>query len=105
MAIALSISEYDFTCGAPLADPNIDLLRKVEIRRNITCAHPVELPFYSAGGNLQVQTATICCYCASDDGIVDQSLKSKYKTVLPICKQCKDSGKSAFVQRPYGHKK
>lgn len=105
MAIALSVSEYDFTCGAPLADPSIEVLKKVEIRRNISCSHPIEVSFYSAGGNLQVQTSTNCCFCACDEGVIDQSLKTKYRTVLPICNQCKTMGKSAFVQRPYGHKK
>lgn len=46
--IAIARSEYDFTCGGPIADPSVAMLKKVFVREKLTCAYPVETPYYSS---------------------------------------------------------
>ena len=31
----------------------------------------------------------LCSYCGVKDGVINQELKKCYKTVLPICEECK----------------
>ena len=100
MTLALSMSEYDFTCGSAILPPSNDMFKTVMCRTGITCETPIQLPYYSSG----LGKALLCCYCASDDGEVDQNLKGQYQTVLPICKECEQKGKQVIVQRPYGKK-
>ena len=74
----MSISEFDYTCGAPLADPT----KEVAIRRKITCAHPVEVFYY--GGTLQTDASSTCCRCGGWEGEDDTELKKNIKTLLPL---------------------
>jgi len=44
-------------------------------------------------------------FYAQINAVVDADLKQKYKTVLPICIDCKAENRTLFVQRPFGRKK
>lgn len=99
--IALNISEYDYSCGAELADPNQSVLKNVFFRPGLTCAVAVELSYYGSG----LGQPDICCFCASEGAEVSAELRKKYKTVLPICENCENRGLTAIVQRPYGNRK
>jgi hypothetical protein len=57
----------------------------------------VEVTYYGNGSG----QPDICTYCAQ----VNPELKKSYKTVLPICEPCENSGLSAIIHRPYGGKK
>jgi hypothetical protein len=97
MLIAINMLEFDYTCGAAIADPKKSLLKHVSIRSNLTCAVAVEVTYYGNGSG----QPDICTYCAQ----VNPELKKSYKTVLPICEPCENSGLSAIIHRPYGGKK
>ena len=44
----------------------------------------------------------LCTFCGVEKSETDQELKKKYKTVLPLCINCRNEGNIPFVQRPYG---
>ena len=101
MPLTLTISnEYEYTCGSVLLPPSNPHYKTIMCRTEITCETPIQLPFYRSG----LGKPELCCYCASEDGVVDQVLNKKFQTVLPICAFCKESGKHPIVQRPYGKK-
>lgn len=100
MTLAMAMSEFDFTCGAPLLPPDHTMSRKLVLRSFITCALPVEIPYYGA----QFGPIDICAFCGGDGADPKTEMKNKFKTVLPICIKCEDSGLKAIVARPYGKK-
>lgn len=71
--LAIAMSEFDYTCGGPIADPSVALLKTVFVRQNQTCSFPVETPFYGS----QFAKLDICTFCASNDGNIDMNLKKK----------------------------
>ena len=94
------MSEFDFTCSAPILPPD-HVLASVAITRDIlTCASPLEIPFYTA----RIGRNDLCGICGVEESFINEALKRKYKTVLPICEECESAGKTAIVQRPYGKK-
>lgn len=101
VSVVISLSEYDYTCGSALLPPSHPLAHKIMCRDNLSCATPVEIPFYGSG----IGRLDICCFCGTEGGEVDTELKRKYKTVLPICHTCRENGKLLIVQRPYGRGK
>ena len=101
MSITLAISDdYEYTCGSVLLPPSSPHYKTIMCRLGICCETPIQLPYYASG----LGKSDLCCYCASEDGEVEQELKRKYKTVLPLCVTCKKNGKLPVVQRPYGKK-
>jgi len=94
------MSEFDYTCAAANADPKKSLLKHVSIRSNLTWAVAVEVTYGSGLGQ-----PDICAYCAGSCAKVNPELRKSYKTVLPICEPCENSGLSAIVQRPFGGNK
>lgn len=78
--LAIAISEYDYTCGGPIAHPSVALLKSVFAREKLTCGYPVETQWW-------------CQHW--------YRIEKKYKTVLPICEASRGSGEVAIVQRPY----
>jgi hypothetical protein len=95
--VILATSEYEYTCGSPLLPPRNKLYRTIMCRANITCSFPVELQYYSSG----LGRNDICCLCSNDNAEVDQELRKKYKTVLPLCEICKSQGKKTVLARPF----
>ena len=103
MSLTLAISDdSEYTCGSVLLPPSNPHYKTIMCRLGICCETPVQLPYYASG----LGKSDLCCYCASEDGKVEQELKRtcKYKTVLPLCVTCKRNGKLPVVQRPYGKK-
>ena len=96
--LVLLVSEYEYSCGAPVTTPESTLHGKVVIRPQLTCAAPVEVSYYSSN----IGRKDICSFCASIDAEVDSILKKSFKTVLPICKDCKGQGRVPVTMRPYG---
>lgn len=97
MSVALATSEFEYTCGSPLLPPQNNLYKTVMCRANITCSFPVELQYYSSG----MGRNDICCLCATENATVDQELKKKFKSVLPLCDICQNQGGNSVVARPY----
>jgi hypothetical protein len=99
ISLATSMSQFDYTCGAALLPPSHSLCQKVMTRGSLVCALPLEIPYYGSG----LGQTDMCCHCGVLEGIVDQDLRRKYKTVLPICETCRHEGKNVIVQRQYGN--
>lgn len=99
--LALLLSEYDYTCGAVITPPGHPLHGKVFTRIEMTCESYIELAFYSTSNNVGKKPG-LCCYCAAENTPRDLDLISRYKTVLPICTQCKLTGYEPVCMRPFG---
>ena len=100
LALILAMSEYDYTCGAPILPPDNQLVKLCITKPNLTCAMTVQIPYYSSG----IGRLDICCHCGIEEAHINEALKKSYKTVLPICDQCELEGKTAVTQYPYGKK-
>ena len=96
--LALTLSEYEYTCGSPVIPPAHTLSGKVFTRLSLTCESIIELPYYSAA----IARIDLCCYCAAESTNVDQELKKRFKTVLPVCAQCQQKNCIVPCLRPYG---
>ena len=99
--LALLLSENDYMCGAVVTPPGHPLHGKVFTRIEMTCESYIELAFYSTTNNIG-NKPSLCCFCATDNTPRDPDLIRKYKTVLPICVQCKLDGYDAVCMRPFG---
>ena len=97
VVLAISLSDLDYTCGAALLPPDMTLSQRAMTRGNLSCAVPVEVPFYGSGFG-----SDVCAYCAAEGSETDQNMRKLYKTVLPLCNGCRMLGKLPIVQRPYG---
>lgn len=95
VSLVVPMSEYDYTCGAPVLPPSNAFSSNVVVRASLTCTMPVEIPYY--GSELGRRDI-----CAAEEAETDQELKKKYKTVLPICIACKEEGKTPVLQCPFG---
>ena len=103
MSITLAFSDdYEYTCGSVLLPPSNPHCKTIMCRSEICCKliqlSPIQLPYYASG----LGKSDLCCYCASEDGEVDQGLECLYKTVLPLCASCKENRKPPVVQSSYG---
>lgn len=89
LTLALTLSEYDYTCGAPVLPPNHSLAKFIQIRTEMSCISPIEVSYYSSG----IGRGDLCAHCATEDSQCNMDLKKKYKTVLPLCGNCQVVGK------------
>ena len=101
--LATLLSEYVYTCGAPLTPPDSILFSTVMTKINLQCGAGIEMAYYSTGSN--IGRKDICCHCGIEESKILIQLKAQYKTVLPICDECKGKGLTPVVARPYGNKK
>lgn len=98
LSIAMLFSENDYTCGAPLTEPNHTLHGKVLVRLNIQCSSPMEKAYYSS----DIGRKDTCYYCGNDEGLVDKDLTKRYKTVFPLCAACAQIGAKHACMRLFG---
>lgn len=98
VSLALLISEFEYSCGAPITPPRHSLHGKVVTRSNLSCATMIEIPFYGSS----LGRKDTCSHCGSEGGTVCPELKARFKTVLPLCEDCRKQGLLHSVQRPYG---
>ena len=86
------VSEYVYTCGAPILPPQSKFYDTVAVSPDLKCGTPIQFPYYSS----KYGRSDICCYCAAEncvfDNIRDLRKKARCKTVLPMCEECKDKG-------------
>jgi len=95
--LALSLSELKYSCGSPATFPSHPLHGKIFTRLNITCENIIEVPYYSA----TIGRPDLCCFCGMEGASIDQELKKKFKTVLPVCPTCSQINEIPCL-RPYG---
>ena len=84
--LAASLSEYDFTCGAPVVQ-NHPLNCKVTAR-SLDCNQPLEFAFYVA----HLGRKDLCGECGQEGADPMTENKKRFKTVLPLCMDCQNSG-------------
>jgi hypothetical protein len=94
--IAEVISEYEYSCGSPLSPPDHPICGKLFVRLGITCESLLELAYYASN----IGRTDLCCYCANENAQIDLDLKKSFKTVLPLCEECKQEGKKPVCCRP-----
>ena len=81
------MQSYKYYCGCMIT-PNVSSLSgEVFTRLELTCNSPITRVYY--GVTICSIRKGLCSYCGVKDGIINQELKKCYKTVLPICKECK----------------
>ncbi len=82
-----------FVCGMQPFDAD-DLMHGVIVTREaLDCHHPLEFEYY---GNPKAMAlwfdGALCAYCAGSfgaKGFVDKHLTIEWKSVLPICQDCR----------------
>ncbi len=92
----LAMNNELYVCGMQPYDAD-DLMHGVIVTRDgLECHHPVEFEYYS---NPKLTAswfdAELCCYCAGSSGAkgsVDEVLTIEWKSVLPVCQQCRADG-------------
>ncbi len=99
LELAVQMSQYEFTCGSPLLPPDHPLAHTIQTRLALTCGDVLEISYYKLG------RADSCAYCGKTGGVVDQELKARFKTVMPLCVSCCNKGKKPVCQRPFGKRK
>ena len=91
------LSEYDYVCGAPVTVPEGNLHGKIFTRLNIDCSRPLETCFYSSDLD---QRKDVCYYCGQSGAEIDEGLKEKFKSVSPVCGECRGRGLKCPCMRP-----
>ncbi|XP_078662871.1 uncharacterized protein LOC144906461 isoform X3 [Branchiostoma floridae x Branchiostoma belcheri] len=95
-SLACLYSEYEYSCGSVATPPDHLLHSVVFVRTTLTCESRIETAFYGS----ECGRSDLCCYCASPNAEVNEELKSKYKTVLPLCPSCANKGCRTVCFRP-----
>ncbi|CAL4131250.1 unnamed protein product, partial [Meganyctiphanes norvegica] len=52
VTLAILLSEFDYTCGAPLTPPDSSLYSRVMTKANLQCGVVVEMSYYSTTANI-----------------------------------------------------
>lgn len=63
---------------------------------NINCGSPMEIAYYSSSTDRR----DICYFCGATEAETNMELKKEFKTVLPLCKTCKDMGQQSLPYDP-----
>ena len=90
------IDGVQYSCGSVLSDIDYsfrdqELICKVYVRANRTCADKVEVPFYSCGVH-----DPICIDCGVEDDLISGEVA---KPVYPTCLTCFSSKPKAFRRK------
>ena len=85
------IRTYEYVCGC-LIIPDVSFLSGTLFRRlEMHCKSPIEWAYYSASkANTRKD---VCCHCSKIGPKVDSDERKLYKSILPVCNQCKSQGK------------
>lgn len=67
------MSEYDFSCEAPLLLPAHDFSNILMVRPGIICSTPVEIPYYGA----QLGSIDMCAHCGGEGADPKTDLKNQ----------------------------
>ena len=82
-----------YVCGSTALDHDHAFSSVFVTQEELTCADHIEAFFYTATPSSRQQLSVkLCCFCALEDGEVDDELSKLYRTVLPVCQQCLGEG-------------
>ena len=62
IALAIALSELEYTCDAALLPSEMSLSKRVRIRANLSSAVPIEVPFYGRGLGDELGDSDPCVY-------------------------------------------
>ncbi|XP_076103163.1 uncharacterized protein LOC143072213 [Mytilus galloprovincialis] len=93
------LEKHDYTCVCIIVPEDDTLHGIVHTRLQMDCRTPVEFSYYADNTPIRLQK-DICCYCASPNSEKDAEELAKFKVVLPICNDCKNSGKPIIKRNP-----
>ncbi|XP_062580018.1 uncharacterized protein LOC134242029 [Saccostrea cucullata] len=97
-AVHRILEKYDYSCGSEIVPDGFENLN-ICVRMQLNCNSPIEFPYYAENNTLGVNK-TICCHCAGEQAERDKETLKKFRTVLPICAQCKRSEKVIIKRNP-----
>ena len=102
--LAVTLSEFEYSCGSALFPPSVsaNLKQSMCLRPNLQCILSVEISYY--GSELGIRK-DICAFCGIEEAFTNADLKQQYKTVLPLCDECKAEGKMPILKGPFGKRK
>jgi len=91
-----------YTCGMEPFDADHPFYGVLVTREGLVCSGPMEVEYYTH----KKQKAPwyhpeLCVYCAAgvnSKGYVDDELSVEWKSVLPVCKSCRDEGALLLVR-------
>lgn len=64
VSLVIILSEFDYTCGAPITPPHHLLHGVVMTRSQMSCASAVEVTYYSG----DIGRKDTCCHCGAEGG-------------------------------------
>ncbi|XP_050406044.2 uncharacterized protein LOC126821627 [Patella vulgata] len=88
--------KYDYSCGSVITPDGHALQGVIFCRLQLSCISNIEFPYYSSG----IGRSDLCCHCAKEGAERDKALCNSYKIVLPVCKECLESGKQTPKRQP-----
>ena len=92
------IKKFDYICGCVISPDSSFLRGTIFSRLELHCKAPIEAMFY--GAPKITKRKDMCAYCAKKECSPDKELKKRFKTVVPICDQCKAKGRKAITKGP-----
>ena len=92
------IRTHKYVCGC-LITPDVSLLSGTLFTGlEMHCKSLIKWAYYSAS---KANTRKgVCCHCSKIGAKIDSNEKKLYKSVLPVCNQCKAQGKKILKGAP-----
>ena len=92
------IKNYNYVCGCIITPESSFLRGTIFSRQELHCNKPIEPMFY--GASKLNKRKDLCAYCAKTECSPDKELKAQFKTVHPICAECKGKGRKTITKGP-----
>ena len=90
------IKNYNYVCGCIITPESSFLRGTIFSRLELHCNKPIEPMFY--GAPKLNKRKDLCAYCAKTECSPDKELKAQFKTVHPICAECKGKGRKTITK-------
>ncbi|CAG8729726.1 17951_t:CDS:2, partial [Cetraspora pellucida] len=92
------LENISYSCGSPILPDGHPLFEQLNICQNLTCDSPIERNYYSC----HIKDVDLCYWCGAEDDIIEPSedLKSKFKTIYPLCISCEANGHEWSTRAP-----
>ena len=93
-----------YVCEMQPFDADDPMYRVILAREGSECHHHVEFEYYNKPKIITSSfNAKLCAYCEGADGFVDEELNVVWKSVLPICQECRASGALSIARSRRGN--
>ena len=97
------VQESDIFVGGMQPFDVDDLMHGAIVTRNglLECYHPMEFEYYNFNIVASWFNANLCAYCAGasgSDGLIDEDFTPLWKTVFPLCQECRAGEVASLAQ-------